>query len=356
MCALNVEKGMKFNMETKKASVNDLIALCYIIDSFAEFSSDFHELMKMNCEIDVVIKLCNVGVTIQDNKKFFDSKNMKIIKDFYQKHKDEINIINKHSSLWSFLHYNYDGKGNLTTGEWTNFVFFYQYFLNHKNQLSQTLLTLEKIKSLGIVDLEFNELENFTEQVFQAYTEFFLNDNFEYLENMKVVSNYDKEKVRYKSLGSNYKIDVKKVMRFDYLNSKHKIVVNNLLFDSSRLPENLSEEVIFADIRKFLDEHGEEWARVRGVIENSVCLSIATDDLNGTFYDVNNVVQRLENIEKKEEVLAILYEIKERLEKLKEINEEISDSICDDLITKDEIKRVKLKHIQRRVFQRRRWN
>ena len=70
---------------------------------------------------------------------------------------------------------------------------------------------------------------------------------------------------------------------------------------------------------------------------------------------MNDVVQSLENIERKGEVLAILYEIKERLEKLKEINEEISDSICDDLIAKDEMRKVKNKHLLRRVFRRRRW-
>lgn len=341
-----------YNVETKKAYVNDLIVLCNMIDSFSGFSSDFYELMKMNCEIDVVIKLCNVGVTVKDNKKFFDFKNMRIIKDFYQKHKDEINIINKYSSLWDFLYYNYDGKGNLTTGELngTNFAFFYQYFLDNKNQLGQMLLTLEKIKSLGIIELEFNELENFTEQEFWTYTDFFLNDNFEYLENMEVISNYDEKKVRYRSLESNYKIVVN-----NYDADKHKIVVNNLLFDSSKLPKDLSEKVIFADIKKFLDEHGEEWSRVRAVIDDSVYLSIAIDDLIGRFYDVNDVVQSLENIERKGEVLAILYEIKERLEKLKEINEEISDSICDDLIAKDEMRKVKNKHLLRRVFRRRRW-
>ena len=177
-----------------------------------------------------------------------------------------------------------------------------------------------------------------------------MNDNFEYLENMEVISNYDEKKVRYRSLESNYKIVVN-----NYDADEHKIVVNNLLFDSSKLPKDLSEKVIFADIKKFLDEHGEEWSRVRAVIDDSVYLSIAIDDLIGRFYDVNDVVQSLENIERKGEVLAILYEIKERLEKLKEINEEISDSICDDLIAKDEMRKVKNKHLLRRVFRRRRW-
>ena len=81
-----------YNVEIKKAYVNDLIVLCNMIDSFSGFSSDFYELMKMNCEIDVVIKLCNVGVTVKANKKFFDFKNMRIIKDFYQKQRNWLSV------------------------------------------------------------------------------------------------------------------------------------------------------------------------------------------------------------------------------------------------------------------------
>lgn len=42
-------------MEIKKAYVKDLIVLCNMIDSFDEFSQDFHELMKMNYDVDVII-------------------------------------------------------------------------------------------------------------------------------------------------------------------------------------------------------------------------------------------------------------------------------------------------------------
>ena len=58
-------------MEIKKAYVKDLIVLCNMIDSFDEFSQDFHELMKMNYDVDVIIKLCNIGFTIKADKKFF---------------------------------------------------------------------------------------------------------------------------------------------------------------------------------------------------------------------------------------------------------------------------------------------
>ena len=338
-------------MEIKKAYVKDLIVLGNMIDSFEEFSQDFHELMKMNYDIDVIIKLCNIGFTIKADKKFFDSKNMKMIKDFYQEHEAEINIIKKYSSLWDFLHYNYDLKGNLTTGKWENemnFSFFYQYFLEHKNQLGQILLTLEKMRKLGIGGLEFDELETFTDKVFESGIPP-LAFNFEYLENMEVISNYDEKSVKYRSLGSNYKIVVSNHQNhFWNFDKENKIVVNNLLFDLKRLPENLSEEVLFADIRKFMDEEGEKWAKIRANIASSASLSIATDDLMDEFNSTNEVVQELENIKEREELLAILHKIKEGLEELRLTSEEYSDSICDDLITKDRIERVKCNRLEKR--------
>ena len=339
-------------MEIKKAYVKDLIVLCNMIDSFDEFSQDFHELMKMNYDVDVIIKLCNIGFTIKADKKFFDSKNMKMIKDFYQKHEEEINIINEYSSLWDFLHDNYDFKGNLTTGEWENgmnFSFFYQYFLEHKNQLEQILLTLEKMRKLEIGGLEFDELETFTDKVFESSTTPLVFD-FEYLENMEVISNYEEKWVKYRSLGSNYKIVISNpnLRSFWNFDEKNEIVVNNLLFDPKRLPKNLSEEVLFADIRKFMDEEGEKWAKIRANIASSVSLSIATDDLMDEFNSTNEVVQELENIKEREELLAILHKIKEGLEELRLTSEEYSDSICDDLITKDRIERVKCNRLEKR--------
>ena len=164
---------------------------------------------------------------------------------------------------------------------------------------------------------------------------------------MNIISYYNQYKDKYKSLGSNYKIvmDPFKANRlFDH--SVRKIVVNNLLFDPERLPENLSEEVVFKEIRKFLNEEGEKWAKVRGDIEKSVNLSIAADDLVDGFNSANKAVQELDNIYEKEKLLAILHKIKEGLEELETTSEEYSDSICDDLITEDEIESAKCKHLE----------
>ena len=49
-----------------------------------------------------------------------------------------------------------------------------------------------------------------------------------------------------------------------------------------------------------------------------------------------------------EELLSILHKIKEGLEELRLTSEEYSDSICDDLINKDRIERVKCNRLEKR--------
>ena len=332
-----------------KKNINDLIILGNLIDGFDEFNEDFHKLMEMNDRLPVVVKLCKIVYLKKDEMKFWDSKATKEMKEFYRKHKLEIDVINRYSKFGYFLNNNYDFQGNMTNGHNSdnNLSFFYDYFLNHKKELSQILLLLEKMNKLGITTLEFNEAEDFENNEYEAYTNFDSNVCFNYLENMNIISYYNEYKVKYKSLVSNYKIvmDPFKANRlFDH--SVRKIVVNNLLFDPERLPENLSEEVVFKEIRKFLNEEGEKWAKVRGDIEKSVNLSIAADDLVDGFNSANKAVQELDNIYEKEKLLAILHKIKEGLEELETTSEEYSDSICDDLITEDEIESAKCKRLE----------
>ena len=232
-----------------KESVADLIILCHIINNFEEFNNDFCELMKLNDRIPVVTRLWNIVDLKQNKDMFWDSNYNKKMKDFYRKHSFEIELINRYSSLMYFFNSHYDVKGNILKGQncGNNFYFFYQYFLNNKDKLEQILELLKKIKMLGINTLKFKLDEDFNDQEYEAYTDFSANACFEYLENIEVISNYDKDKVRYRSLGSNYKITMEPDLRRNV--SFNVITVNNLLFDADRLPDKLSEEIVFGKIK-----------------------------------------------------------------------------------------------------------
>ena len=73
-----------------------------------------------------------------------------------------------------------------------------------KSTKGSTHSTTFKVKAFSPTQLP-SELETFTDKVFESSTTPLVFD-FEYLENMEVISNYEEKWVKYRSLGSNYKI------------------------------------------------------------------------------------------------------------------------------------------------------
>ena len=331
-----------------KESVADLIILCHIINNFEEFNNDFCELMKLNDRIPVVTRLWNIVDLKQNKDMFWDSNYNKKMKDFYRKHSFEIELINRYSSLMYFFNSHYDVKGNILKGQncGNNFYFFYHYFLNNKDKLEQILELLKKIKMLGINTLKFKLDEDFNDQEYEAYTDFSANACFEYLENIEVISNYDKDKVRYRSLGSNYKITMEPDLRRNV--SFNVITVNNLLFDADRLPDKLSEEIVFAEINKFLAEEGEKWNDVHTALDFSARLSINTDNLLDWFNEASDVIGDLKDIKNRNELILILLKIKGDLENLQCASLQFDDIICENnvLITKDRLEEAKEKKLR----------
>ena len=332
-----------------KESVADLIVLCHIIDSFEEFNEDFYELMKLNERIPVVSRLWNIVDLKQSKDMIWDSNDNKKMKDFYRKHRLEIDVINRYSSLMYFFNSHYDVKGNILKGHncGNNFYFFYQYFLSNKEKTSQILELLMKMKMLGINTLKFNPSADFNNQEYEAYTDFSANACFEYLENIEVISNYDEDKVRYRNLGSNYKITMEPCLRRNV--SFNVITVNNLLFGADRLPDELSERVVFAEINRFLVAEAEKWNDVHKVLDLSARFSIATDNLLGWFDEASNVIDNLKDAKNKEELISILLKIKENLESLQCASLQFDDTICENnvLITRARLEEAKVKKLKR---------
>lgn len=331
-----------------KESVADLIILCHIINNFEEFNNDFCELMKLNDRIPVVTRLWNIVDLKQNKDMFWDSNYNKKMKDFYRKHSFEIELINRYSSLIYFFNSHYDVKGNILKGQncGNNFYFFYQYFLSNKEKTSQILELLMKMKMLGINTLKFNPGADFNNQDYEAYTDFSANACFEYLENIEVISNYDEDKVRYRSLGSNYKITMEPCLRRNV--SFNVITVNNLLFGADRLPDELSEKVVFAEINEFLAEEGEKWNDVHKALDLSARFSIAIDNFLGWFDGASNVIDNLKDAKNKEELISILLKIKGDLENLQCASLQFDDIICENnvLITKDRLEEAKEKKLR----------
>ncbi len=319
--------------------VNNLIALCHILNDYDEFTQNLTRLIKVKDNRDIVYNLYKIskGQVVVGSKK---------VKRFYQDNKSVIDIINKFSSISEFITHNYDWHGNLR--EEPGVDFFYKYITNHQKDLERILPLLEKIKKLGFDRLEFNEELDFTNNKYKIHTRF--NDNFRisYLDNMEAVPNYRSDVVEYRTTGSNYEIVAD--VSFGVLSKCwKKIIVNSLLFDYKILPEDITKEFIFDKIVSLKKEQQEDCDSIR----NSVDLSIGVDDLCSQFDTTSRIIESLKNVESKEQLHEILLGIKSYLDQLQSLSSKYDDSVAqnDSPITKE-----KLQEEKRLCLERRHWN
>ena len=320
------------------SDIDNLIALCHILNAYTEFTQNLPKLIKTKYNRDIVYNLYKIskGKLVVGSKK---------VKKFYQENKSVIDTINKFSNICIFINYNYDWQGNLSEESGLNF--FYKYISTHQESLERILSVLEKIKKLGFDKLEFDEELDFTNNEYKIYTRF--NDNFRisYLDNMEAVPNYRSDVVEYKTTGSNYEI-VADVSFSDLSKYGKKIIVNSLLYDYKSLPVDITKEFTFDRIVSLKKEQQEDCDSIR----NSVDLSIGVDDLYSQFDTTSRIIERLKNVESKEQLREILLGIKSYLDQLQSISSKYDDSVAqnDSPITREKLQEEKRLYLERRYW------
>ena len=215
-----------------KVEINNIIALCHIIDNFKEFEKNLLPIISPKYNRNFVFKLCDIS----QNKFKIGAKKAK---KFYNENKQVIDTINKYSNVPTFINLNYDyyGKSN------GNLEFFYEYISNHTEEIPNILKLLEKLKELGFSTFIFNENLDFTKETYFSEQRFSRNFNFTYVANPEIRPNYF-DHISYKTSDSNYKIDLK--INVDEISKYgNKITLNSLLFDPNTLPEKLDKKHTF---------------------------------------------------------------------------------------------------------------
>ena len=318
--------------------VNSLIVLCHILNDYDEFTRNLSKLIKTKDNRDIVNKLYKIS-------KGQDVTGSKKIKKFYRDNKSVIDTINKFSSITEFISYNYDWEGNLR--EKYDLDFFYKYIMSHKENLREILSLLEKIKSLDFGSFQFDEETDFTNNQYEAYMKFNNNFRISYLDNMKAVPNYQSDVVEYITTGSNYEI-VAGVSSDELSDFIQIITVNSLLFDSERLPENITKDCIFNEIINLKKQQEANCDNIR----NSVDLSVAIDDLYSQFGSTSRIIESLKNVESKEQLHEVLLGIKSYLDQLQIISSKYDDNLSknDSLITKEKLQEEKRLYLERRYL------
>lgn len=329
------------NEKIKEAYIDNLIALCHILDDYSEFNKNLSHLMTKEYNRDNI----NYLYKISNGKVIVGAKK---VKQFYKKNKIIVDTINKYTDIWKFINYNYDIKGNLF--EYSNLDFFYKYILSNRENLDKILLVLNKITKLGFDKLSFDENLDFTTDEYAVDTVFNSNIRVEYLDNMEIVPNYQSNVVKYKTTGSNYKINIKssimvvigKISKYDM-----EIIINSLTFDENRLPETISKENTFDKIISLAKNKNEECSAIR----DSIDLSMSLDSLSSNLDSTNNLLSKIDDIENKDELLKVLSEMQLNLDKLKKASTSYDNSLYDKYsISKETLQKEKKLYLDREYW------
>ncbi len=323
----------------KKTEVDSIIALCHILDIYHVFRKNLVEFMDSKSNKTNLNNLNKLGKLVNGKSLGVPKK----VKTFYQDNRSIIDLINNYNNINNFISYNYDLHGNIKTDSCLELV--YYHLLANQDQLHEILAVLEQLRKIGFKEIEFNENLDFTNVEYEVYTNFKYNSDIVYLDNIKVIPNYNDNVVKYKSTNSNYKIVFHPSSYF--LSDSSKLIVNSLLLSLTNLPSKLTLETIEDLFNKIvmLKQNCND-------LKNAVNLSVSIDDLKEQLDTTNKVVLQLQNVKNQEELLALLQKMRRELKLLQAESKIYNESIFQNNpdITYENIENEKKLYLHRRYL------
>ena len=315
-----------------KKSIKELISLINILDSYEAFKKDLELLIKVEYNRDIISDLYNISM---GNHLIGRRK----IKDFYKKYKDIIDVVNGVMPISIFINSNYNAKGELYTNSPLNY--YYKYFLKHKEELPQILRVLLKLKNLGFKEITLDENINYTENIYNYSTSYPI---FNYLENIKIIPNYQDHIIKYTTTSSNYCI----IINCDlFLNSyRLEISLNSLTFDPSKLPDIIDYDLLVNELLNLNNKEKEN----NIALKNAIDLEVGIRDFEQGYNSLNNLFSKLTEVKDPLEVKKILLTINKCLYKLKLISRNYNTRITknNSSLTKEIIAKEQELYLRRR--------
>ena len=291
----------------KTININDLIAICHIMDKYENLNMEIKKIMNIKGNKMLSFKLSKINNNICFGK----------IRKFYINNKEAIDIFNKYSNFTTFIFHSYDLNDYDTD-------YFYNYILNNNNNLNNIMEVLYKLKSLGFIIIYMNENYYFDNTTYTIFKNLNDNNSIEYLDNIEALPSYLEKKVKYKTNGSNYRISLNN--KFHIKSYKESIELNSLVFDPSILPEKLDKENTFdkiINLNKKLENENEN-------LRNSININISIEDLIIQYQIASKMIEKINNDSYKVLLKNNLENIKNNLEELKTISDNYSKEIINN--------------------------
>lgn len=319
--------------KARKMMIKDMIALCNIFEYYEQFNINLIKFKSEKNNLRCIYDLEDIS----NGKYIFNAKK---IKKFYEQNKSVIDEINRYSSIASFICSNYKTRDDMKIDCLLDY--FYEYLMKHKEKKEQILSLLQRLNELGFDALYFYENLDFTSKIYKLYTNY--DHTFIYMDNIEVLPNYQNSVVEYKTTGSNYKIFLDLSSRGIYRTKQ--IFLNSLLFDLDRLPDDITEEYTLDKIIALKEKQKDRYI----AIQNSVDLSVGIDDLYKQFNSTTEIVEKLKNVENKDDLKKLLEGIRKNLDELQTMSNKYDESISKEhsIITKEKLQAEKKRYLDLR--------
>ena len=330
------------NKHCKKIKTNHLIVLCEVGENYKSFCDDLEELIKSKSNRYLVNKVYRVmqgKSTISSNK----------YKEFVEKHKHTIEIMNKYSCLSNLTVLSYDEKGKRRENLAEDY--FYQYIQEHNEDIETIKALALKIKALGFNEINFGEKLDFTEVEYELDTLCGNQNYFAFLENMEVNPTYLNNPIKYRTNGSCYCLILETDgfgFGFNREIGKYNrnIELNSLIFDPNKLPNEITTKSTIGIIQELAEKKKGEHEDIHA----SVDLSITTSDLAGYFERLKEISERIDKIKDNPELKNLLNQMQNTLTQLQLFGVNFENQIIDSHagITDKTMKKEKKLYLDRR--------
>ncbi|MBE6149622.1 MAG: hypothetical protein E7170_02735 [Firmicutes bacterium] len=331
-------KTFEWDEKCINVSTNQLIALCEVFEDFKSFYDDLESLIKSKNNRDLV------SLAYKIMKGDFSLYSRKY-KSFIQKHENTIKIMKKYSCLYDLTCLSYDAKGNRYKNLSIDYI--YEYILENKKSIEIIKENATKLKRLGFLEFKYGKDLDFKNYEYDLTLSY--GSNFAFLENIYVIPTYLNDPIKYKTNSSNYCMCLS-IDDFNYKKtlSKYnkKMYLNNLIFDSNLLLNEITIESTVDVIKKLSLDKSQEYSD----IQKTVDFGMATMDLDCQFEQLKSVINKIDEIKTKEELVKILSQMEVLIRNLYKIEQNFEKEVIDSssFVTSEIIDNEQKNYINRR--------
>lgn len=300
-------------MAVKTIDTDVLLTLCEI-EGYEEFSEGLEKL--------IISEYGSFAFPMFQIMSGHDVLGYESFKEFTKKYHNIIDIMNKNKTLYKMIVCKYQRDSRFLDGNAIDY--FWYYLEEHKSDLNIIREVVKRIKSLNIYAISYDQDKDFTKDLYLLQKAPIV--DFSFLENMEDVLAY--EETSYKTTSSVYRIILK------FFSSKNiislydrEIELNSLVFDSNRLPSEISFATTVLPINNLTKGNEDKSEEVKNYIE----LSMSIDKLTSDYEDLKDILGGIKETEKAKEILS--NRLKE-IETLKEIrqNFELDSRLGKDIL------------------------